>query len=103
MELEHRLPQLGDRRLDGRVSSRERLVRLERPSLGRLLEIVASREQILNRMVVEPLGQRAALTLAGAQRLGDQPSPPLGELGDRRVRCSSTADRSTAASPIQSR
>ena len=83
MELEHRLPQLGDRRLDGRVGSGERLVRLERPSLGHLLEVVASREQVLDRLVVEPLGERAALTLAGAQRLGDQPAPPLGELGDR--------------------
>ena len=80
MQLEYGLAELGDRRLDRGVRTGERLGRVA--SVRGLLEIVPRREQVLDRMVVEPLGQDAALPLAGAQGLGDQPAPTLGELGD---------------------
>ena len=80
MQLDHRLAQLGDGRVDRRVGAGKRLGDAV-PT--RLLEVVPGREQVLDRVVVKAFRQRSALPLAGAERLGDQSAAPFGELGER--------------------
>ena len=65
-----RAAQLGDGRRDGRV--RARLGALGRRPGGQV-EVVARREQVLDRAVVEILRELPALALLGRQRLGHEP------------------------------
>ena len=100
VQLEYGLAELGDRRLDRGVRTAERLGRVA--SVRGLLEIVPRREQVLDRMVVEPLGQDAeALPLAGARASAISPRRRSASSASAGFR-SSTAERSTAARPIQS-
>jgi hypothetical protein len=77
VELEQRLPQVRD-------GGGERPVRALQSSpvegLGRLLEIVSRREEVLDRRVVEPFGQCAPLALLDGHRLGHQPLALLSQL-----------------------
>ena len=77
-----RSAQLGHRRRDRRVRACLRPVR-RRP--GRHVEVVAGREQVLDRAVVQILRQLPALPLLGRQRLGDEPLALCREHAYRRV------------------
>ena len=79
VEVEDGLAQLPDRLGERGVGAVERGMR-ER--LARLLELVARREQVLDRVVVQGLGERLALALLGLERVREQPRPRLGEPGD---------------------
>ncbi len=69
MQLEDRLPDLPDR-------LGERVVRPAKGGMDarllRFLELVARREQVLQRLVVQRLGQRLPLTLLGVERVREQ-------------------------------
>ena len=79
VEVEDGLAQLSDRLGERGVGAVQRGVR-ER--LSRFLELVARREQILDRVIVERFGERLPLALLRGERVGKQPRPVLGEAGD---------------------
>ena len=81
VQVEDRLAQLSNglgERVVGAVQSgvRERL--------ARLLEFVARRQQVLDRVIVQRLGERLALALLGRERVREQARPLLGEPGNER-------------------
>ena len=101
MELDDRLPKIRDGLRDRGVGSREGRMRRR---LGRLLQLVARREQVLDRVVVQRLGERLTLALLGCQRVRPSVAAvPRRARSTRWVRRSSTAERRTAARPIQAR
>ena len=53
-----------------------------RERLAGFLELVARREQILDRVIVERFGERLALALLGGERVREQARSFLGEAGD---------------------
>ena len=79
MKLEDGLPQIRDRLSQGVVGARQS--RMGR-GLGSLLQLVARREQVLDGVVVQGLGERLTLALLGRQRVHHQALPCLGELVD---------------------
>ena len=80
MELEDGVAELPDGLGDRGVGSVERGMG-ER--LGRLVELVARREQVLERVVVQRFGQRPALAFLGPERVGEQPRALRGPLHRR--------------------
>ena len=79
MEVEDGFAQLPDGLGERGVGTVERGMR-ER--LARFLELVARREQILDRVIVERFGECLALSLLGGERVREQARSGLGETGD---------------------
>ena len=71
MEVEDRVTQLPDRLCERVVRALER--GMGRPGLARLLELVPRRQQVLDRVVVQGLGERLALALLRVPRVREQP------------------------------
>ncbi len=69
MQVEDGIAQLPDGVEQRRVRPGERRMRLRLPCL---LELVPGRQQVLDRMVVERLGERLALALLGLERVREQ-------------------------------
>ena len=74
-----------------------------RERLARLLELVARREQVLDRVVVERLGERLALALLGRERVGEQARAASASRATSSVRRASSMERRTQATPTQAR
>ena len=70
MELEHGVAQLVDRLCERLVGAAQRGVGTR---LGDVLELVPGGEEVLERVVVQRLGERPPLALLRGQRLGEQP------------------------------
>ena len=100
VEVGDRSAQLGDRRRDRRVRARLRAVRSR---LGRHVEVVAGREQVLDRAVVQILRQLPALPLLGRQRLGDEALALGREQRTAASRRASSSESSAIAKPSQAR
>ncbi len=79
VELEDRLTEVVERLAERLLGAPERRVV---DDLRRLLHVVAGGEQVLDRVVVEPLGERLALALGGVQRVGEELLAHDGEVGD---------------------
>src|SRR5919198_3217881 len=72
MELEHGLAEFVHRLRERSLSTEERRVVV---ALAHLLELVPDRQEILDRVVVELLGEQLALALLGAERIREQALP----------------------------
>ena len=101
MKVEDRVAELLDRLCDGAVGAGER--RMRGQSLAGLLELVANREQVLDRLVVKCLGERLAFSLLRLERVSQEAGAVDGEPPHELVRRPSSSERSTHATPIQAR
>ena len=81
MQLEDRVPEVGQRLGDRVLCSRERRLLMDR--FAQLLEIVAGREEVLHRVVVECLRKPPPLPLLGRLRLREQRRARFQKIGDR--------------------
>ena len=73
VQVEHRLAELDDRLVEALAHQVDRRV------VARA-ELLAGGEQVLQRVVVQRLGQPPARRVLGRQRLGDEPPPAAGEV-----------------------
>ena len=79
VELDHGVSQLPDRLHERRVGAIQRRMRCR---LAGLLQLVARRQEVLERVVVQGLGEHAALPLLRVQRVREQPRALRGQLLD---------------------
>ena len=100
VQVEDRVAQLAHGLAQRRVGPVERRVGLR---LARLLELVPGREQVLDRVVVEGLGERLALSLLGLERVREQARALVRQALDGSVRRASSRERRTQATPTQAR